>query len=111
MQKFRILRRLVFLAFASVLFSACGKFNRLDDGGFTEVRFTRSFQSYDFETQTTLTTGLMIYAYSANYITNLHLSSEDDPNKSITLPNGQYSFYAFGYDSSGTLLSSGVRCG
>lgn len=97
---------------ACLALCACGKFNRLENGGFTDVKFTRSFMSYGdgFESMATLNGGLMIYAYSSSYVTNKLLTTEDDANKSITLPNGQYTFYAVGYTSASGPLSSNNRC-
>ncbi|MCO5143942.1 MAG: hypothetical protein M9962_12700 [Oligoflexia bacterium] len=93
--------------------AGCGKFDRLDDGGFTKVKFFNGYQNLgsDPRLSATMNGGIMIYAYSANYVTNLKLTDETDMSAEITLPNGNYSFYAFGYTDATTLLSSDVKCG
>lgn len=84
-----------FFLFCFVFLNACGKFSRIEDGGFTSVNIG-SAQARSLLATDTLTYGILIYAYSDSYTTNLKLSSESQL-ASIVLPNGNYSFYAFGY--------------
>jgi hypothetical protein len=92
----------------ALLFTSCGKFDRLEDGGFTEVSFS-SPRSGQYQTASTLTNGILITAYSASYVTNIKLTDETS-NVSIVLPNGSYSFYAFGYGYSIDTSGTDVRC-
>ena len=112
MEKLRMRPRMAVLWWACLGLCACGKFNRIENGGFTEVKFARSFMSYgDSIDSMVLDGGVMIYAYSSSYVTNLKLSSESAaPGASLTLPNGEYSFYAVGYTDAAYPLRSSTRC-
>ncbi len=93
--------------------TACGKFDRLDNGGFTNVTFTRA-HSDRLSTTATLTNGIIIYAYSSSFATNLKINDETG-TANIQLPNGTYTFFAFGYgyniDSTGVDLRCAVSGG
>jgi hypothetical protein len=104
--------RMAALWVACLALCACGKFSRLDDGGFTTVNFANGFQNFreDLQTSAVLNGGLMIYAYSENYVTNKMLSTELAAAGSITLPNGAYTFYAVGYPDSSNPLAYTSRC-
>lgn len=97
---------LVLCVFA--LLVGCGKFDKLEDGGFTTVKFNRGVEG-DFTAKSTLVGGVLIYAFSENYSTNLVLSDETG-SANIVLPNGAYSFYAFGYDSNTSVMVGNTRC-
>lgn len=88
--------------------SSCGKFDRIDNGGFTNVTFA-SARNEHYLTSSTLTNGIIITAYSDTYATNMKLSDETSA-ASITLPNGTYSFFGFGYGYSIDSNGSEIRC-
>lgn len=91
-----------------LLLSACGKFDKIENGGFTEVSFKGSRAGH-FLTTSTLTNGILITAYGSSYVTNLSIADESVPT-SIVLPNGTYSFYAFGYAYSIHDAGTDMRC-
>lgn len=98
--------------FSTVIFScalfSCGKYDRINDGGFTKVTFQKEHS--DFHTNSTMTGGIMIYAYSNDFSTNIKLNDETS-FANIVLPNGPYSFYAFGYTvPMGNAADPGIRC-
>ncbi len=101
--------RHAFLWISFFLLSSCGKYDRIDDGGFTTVEIGGG-QSHNLLTANVLTYGILIYAYSDTYVTNLKLSDESQLAH-ITLPNGTYQFYAFGHAFDfGSFASNPIRC-
>jgi hypothetical protein len=90
-----------------VFFSSCGKFQRIEDGGFTTVTFSAPSSLR----AAVMPSGILVYAYSQNFVTNFKISTDADmQGKSITLPNGLYSFYAFGYASGTIMPNADVKC-
>lgn len=89
----QVFLKCVFSLAVILTLAGCGKFDRLDDGGFTTVTFDHAGQKL---TSATLNGGVVIYASSVGYSTNLKISN-DDVIASISLPNGVYTFYAFGF--------------
>lgn len=87
--------------------ASCGKFDRNDNGGYTNVTFSRA--QGRFSASATLTNGILIYAYSASFATNLKLNDETG-TASIMLPNGDYTFYAFGYGYNIDANGVDLRC-
>ena len=83
---------------ALALFCSCGKFSRLENGGYTKVEF----QKNQDPKAAVLNGGIMIYAYSPSFTTSTKVNDETG-SASMTLPNGAYSFYAIGY---GVVLGS-----
>lgn len=90
-----LLMPLLFLA-------ACGKFDRIENGGFTSVTFHRPNEP----TAAALAGGIFIYAYSPTYVANVKISDESQ-EATLSLPNGVYSFYAYGYSQD--LSTSGAN--
>lgn len=95
----------------------CGKYDRIDDGEFTEVTFQHTPSHKESKDDGpsiksgVYTGGVMIYAYSSSYVTNIKLNDENAP-ASIRLPNGAYTFYSFAYDSLGfSGVSTSMKCG
>lgn len=96
-----------FVALAALSLLGCGKFDRLENGGFTTV----SFRGNGNPAISTLPGGILIYIYSASYATNLKIANGfTGAEASISLPNGQYSFYAFGYDGDANTFTTNIKC-
>ncbi len=58
-----------------------------------------------------MASGILVYAYSQNYVTNFKIATDAEmAGKQVVLPNGQYSFYAFGYDNGSAPFSANVKC-
>lgn len=94
----------------SLALASCGKleekFGR-KDGGFTQVTFSR--QDGELGTLATLDNGIMIYAYSPDFATNIKITDETSP-ASLSLPNGDYSFYAFGLTEAYGTYDPALKC-
>ncbi len=89
------------------LFTSCGKFQRIEDGGFTTV----TFSAPNAPSSAVMPGGILVYAYSQSFVTNFKIATEADmQGKSIILPNGLYSFYAFGYADGSTMPDANVKC-
>lgn len=98
------LRLIPFGLVALFVLSGCGRFDRLDDGKFTEVRFNQSQESTAPGALATFTGGVLVYAYSTSFATNLKLNDETGSGV-LSLPNGAYTFFAIGYDDSASPLT------
>jgi hypothetical protein len=84
------------LLFSTILIACgCGKFSRIENGGYTTVHF----QPAHSPNASILAGGIMVYLYSPDFSTNIFLADEN-ANPGITIPNGPYSLYAFGYANS-----------
>jgi hypothetical protein len=90
-----LFRLFSFGLFLPFIFVGCGKFDRASGPGTTTV----SFSAQQSATASVINGGLLVYAYSNNFTTNIRLNNESGGG-SITLPNGSYSFYALGYATS-----------
>lgn len=103
--------RLVSIFCLAILLASCGKFDRLDDGGFTRVTFNQGYHRFgQVGPLSSQVGGVLIYAYSPSYVTNLKLADETQTG-SVDLPNGSYLFYAVGFNSASTPFDSNVKCG
>lgn len=58
-----------------------------------------------------MNSGILVYAYSQNYVTNFKIATDAEmTGKQVVLPNGLYSFYAFGYDNSSFPFTANAKC-
>ncbi|MGZ3692653.1 MAG: hypothetical protein ACXWQO_00165 [Bdellovibrionota bacterium] len=103
----KLLRTIILFCFL-LLASSCGKFSRLENGGYTTVHF----QPAHSPDAAIMSGGIMIYLYSPDFSTNIFLPDET-ANPGLTIPNGPYSLYAFGYTQpfgSQAAPDNSVRC-
>lgn len=108
MLSIRMVTRYAAVAALGFLVCSCGKFDRIDDGGFTKVTFKRHSPGQPL-INSVLSQGILIYAYSSSYATNLKITDELSA-AGITLPNGSYKFFAFGYGYPIDNFGTDLRC-
>lgn len=101
--------KLAVLLTAMLCLGACGQYSRIDEAGFTEVSFNAGTKAAgDFEEKSTpLPGGILIYIFSDSFATNVKLNDETG-TAALRVPNGSYSFYAFGYSSGA--FQGNTRC-
>lgn len=86
----------------------CGNFDRIDNGGFTRVSFQNAKRG-KLQAFSTLPYGVVIYGYSDTYVTNIKLTDALAAG-SMSLPNGVYRFYGYGYNYNPDSGGTDIRC-
>jgi len=93
------------LATAAYLITSCGKFTDPIETKFTSVTINRN-QAGGFQSQAILNGGLIVYAVNANGSRQASSLPQESNSLTMTLPVGQYTFYAVGWPSAGLASAS-----